>query len=284
MGFRLGLAQCTHPANGDVIALARSWMQAATEAHVDLLVFPEAFMGSYDEAARRYRTDPEPLDGPFARAIDALAAEFGLWVVYTLNEQNPAGALPYNTAVITDATGSQRAAYRKVHLFDAQGYRESDRLSAGNELFAPLETPFGTVGLAICYDLRFPEVARAAALRGCQVMLYPSAWVSGQRKIAQWETLLAARAIENGLFVAGVSRADVGYVGSSRIFAPDGELLASGARTPWADTPKSALSATPAQAPDEESETLIVANIDLARIDAVRTATPSLAHLRPDTY
>ena len=146
MSFRIGLAQCTHPANGDVVALARTWMQAAAETHVNLLVFPEAFMGPYDEAAKRYRTDPEPLNGPFARAIDALAAEFGLWVVYTLNEQNPAGATPYNTAVITDATGTQRAAYRKVHLFDAQGYR----LGYGGGFYDVFLPHFGGISIGLC--------------------------------------------------------------------------------------------------------------------------------------
>lgn len=283
MSFILGLAQCTHPADGNVVGMARFWFEAAAASKVDLLVFPEAFMGPYDEERGCYRADPEPLDGPFAHAIDALAAEFGIWIVYTLNELNPSGGRPFNTAVVTDSAGAQRGAYRKVHLFDAQGYRESDRLSAGSELFAPIETPFGKLGLAICYDLRFPEVARAAALAGCQVMLYPAAWVSGPKKALQWETLLEARAIENSMFVAGVTRTDRGYIGNSCIFGPDGALLADGEPAFGSELPKS-------MQPDEfdernaATEMLVMAQIDLTRIDEVRTATPSLAHRRPDVY
>lgn len=281
MACTIALAQCTHPADGDVVGMARAWFQAAAEEGADLLVFPEAFMGPYDDERGCYRSDPEPLDGPFTKGIDALAAEFGLWVVYTTNEFNPEG-LPFNTAIVTDAQGTRRGVYRKIHLFDAQGYRESDRLAAGSEMFAPIETPFGTLGLAICYDLRFPELARAAALGGAQIMLYPSAWVSGPGKARQWETLLAARAIENGMFVAGVSRSDPGYIGNSCVFAPDGALLAKGAPAPWAAAPKDA--PTDAFEPDPEAEALIIAEIDLDRIEEVRAATPTLEHLRPDCY
>ena len=202
MGFRLALAQCTYPEDNDIVAMARTWFAAASEQNADLLVFPEAFMGPYDEQSKRYINDPEPLQGPFAMEIDSLAAEYGIWTVYTITEANAAGNSPFNTALVTDSDGRKQGVYRKIHLFDAQGYRESDRLAAGDSLFVPLEMPFCTLGLAICYDLRFPEVARKAALNGCQVMLFPSAWVSGHGKTRQWETLLAARAIENGMFTA----------------------------------------------------------------------------------
>ena len=288
MGFRLALAQCTYPEDNDTVAMARTWFAAASEQNADLLVFPEAFMGPYDEQSKRYINDPEPLEGPFAMAIDSLAAEYGIWTVYTVTEASAAGNSPFNTAIVTDSEGCKQGVYRKIHLFDAQGYRESDRLAAGDSLFMPLETPFCTLGLAICYDLRFPEVARDAALNGCQVMLFPSAWVSGHGKVRQWETLLASRAIENGMFTVGVSRADMGYIGDSCVFAPDGTLIAHGASTPWADMPKDAINVGAAALTDsdaaDEAVALIYADIDLSLIDSVRKSTPALEHRRADCY
>ena len=137
-----------------------------------------------------------------------------------------------------------------------------DLITCAAELMQPVSTPFGMLGLAICYDLRFPEVARAAALEGAELMVFPSAWVAGPGKVEQWETLLAARAIENGMFVAGVSGSDEGRIGNSRVYAPDGELLAAGG-------------------PGEE---LVTCAIDLADMARVRNATPSLEHRRVDCY
>jgi predicted amidohydrolase len=262
MTFTIGLAQCKHPANDDVVADARRWAEQAHAACVDLLVFPEAFMTKFDGSLERFIQQAQPANGPFSQAIDALAAEYSLWIAYTINERAPDGGLPYNTAVISDDAGMQQARYRKVHLFDAQGHRESDRMSAGDALMAPVRAPFATIGLGICYDLRFPEVALHAALDGAQLMIYPSAWVDGPGKIMQWKTLLAARAIENGMFVAGVCSADANRIGHSCVFAPDGTLLAEA---------------------DADAE-LLTCEIDLDEVSRVRAATPSLTHRRNDCY
>lgn len=289
--FTLGLAQCAHPANGDSAALAAQWIGRAADAGVDLLVFPESLMTRYEESQERFLAAAETIDGPFASAVRAAAAQAGIWVVFTMNERSDnegagaqgaaapdlaadaahasaagtsraAAGLPFNTAVVADDHGSMRAAYRKVHLFDAQGHHESQRMSAGSVLPHPVATPFGMVGVGICYDLRFPEVSRALALAGAQVLLYPAAWVDGTLKTDQWQTLLRARAIENGVFVAGCCRCDEGYVGSSCVFAPDGGIAALAGH----------------------GEELLVCDIDLDAVDVVRAATPSLEHRRPDLY
>jgi predicted amidohydrolase len=110
--------------------------------------------------------------------------------------------------------------------------------------------------------LRFPEVARFAVTRGCQLLINPAAWVDGRLKAEQWRTLLSARAIENEIFVAGLSRVDKGYIGQSAMFGPDGVMLASGG----------------------VREELVTARIDLSTIDEVRAAMPVLAHRRPELY
>lgn len=258
----LGLAQTTHPEDGDVLALVEACAAEAKERGVDLLVFPESLMSKYEKEIEAFCHEAEALDGPFSTAVDAIAARYGLWVVYTVNEKNPTADKPFNTAVIVDDTGSKRGFYRKVHLFDTDFTHESDRMSAGDTLFEPIDTPFGKIGLGICYDLRFPEQARTAALKGCDILIYPAAWVDGKTKAEQWHTLLAARAIENELFVVGVSRADAGYIGQSAVANPYGILVASGG-------------------PDEE---LITCTIDVDLRKDVYERMPVFQHRRTELY
>ena len=164
MQVTIGLAQTKHPEDGDVIALVERFAAEARSRGVDMLVFPESLMSRYEKEAEAFVREAEPVDGAFATALDRVAARYGLWMVYTLNERNPKDN-PFNTAIIVDSTGTKRGIYRKIHLFDTDFTHESDRMSAGRALFDPIDTPFGKIGLAICYDLRFPEQARAAADR-----------------------------------------------------------------------------------------------------------------------
>lgn len=264
MSFTLGLAQCTHPEIVDtdhVLAMADTWCARAKARGVDVLVFPESLMTRYEAESSTFLSAAEPLDGPYSTAMDALAAKYGLWLAYTANELNPGGN-PFNTVVLTGSDGTKYGVYRKVHLFDTDFTRESDRMAAGSVLFCPVDTPFGKIGLSICYDLRFPEVARTAALQGCQLLINPAAWVDGRLKANQWKTLLAARAIENEMFVAGVSRVDAGYIGQSAIFAPDGVCLAAGGA----------------------EEALVAAEIDLTHIARMRERMPVLNHRKPQLY
>lgn len=265
MAFTLGLVQCCHPKRTDVAAvleMAEAWCVRARQQLVDILVFPESLMTRYELDKRQFAEEAQPLDGPFCTAMDALAKRYGLWLAYTVNERNDAGGNPFNTVVLTGSDGVKRGAYRKVHLFDTDFTRESDRMAAGDALFCPVDTPFGRIGLSICYDLRFPEVARSAVLQGCQLLINPAAWVDGRLKADQWKTLLAARAIENEMFVAGVSRVDNGYIGQSAIFGPDGVMLAAGGAC----------------------EELVTARIDLTSIERVCAVMPVLDHRRPDLY
>ena len=258
MHVAIGLAQTCHPADGDVVELVESFAQRAAAQGVNLLIFPESLMSRYEAERAAFLAESQPINGPFTKSIDAIAARYGLWIVYTMNEANPDG-LPFNTAIVVDAGGVKRGVYRKVHLFDSATTQESERMAAGDCYLDPIETPFGKIGLGICYDLRFPELSRAAALVGCEIMIYPAAWVEGEGKRRQWETLLAARAIENDMFAIGVCRADGGYVGSSRVVAPDGEVLVEAG----------------------SAEELAVCVIDTAACAQMRNAIPVLEHLRP---
>ena len=228
MAFVLGISQTPFPADGDVPARARAIAQGARRESVSLLVFPENLMLPRELTAAELCDLSQPMGGPFVGGMRDVARILGMWIVFTISEQNPAGGPPFNTAVTVDAGGAVRGVYRKCHLYDAHSVRESDRMTAGDELCSPIRTPFCTLGLGICYDLRFPEVARALAAQGCDLIVFPAAWHDGPHKALHWETLLRARAIENECFVAGVCHGGTRYVGTGHVFGPLGTELASG--------------------------------------------------------
>lgn len=261
MKFRIGLAQCSHPADGDVPALVDDWACRAVESGVDILVFPECLMTPFEKTPEDYMASAQSLDEEFSQAIRQIAKLHGIWIVYTANERHPDGEPPYNTAVIADNEGRMRGYYRKTHLYDAHNVRESERMSSGERFFEPIDTPFGRIGLGICYDLRFPEVARAAACAGCELFILPAAWVDGPNKELHWKTLASARAIENEMYVAALSRVDEGRIGASLVVDPLGNVVA--------------------QAPAHE-ECLLVADVDRSEVASAREAMPVLDHRRAD--
>ncbi|MFZ8855384.1 MAG: nitrilase-related carbon-nitrogen hydrolase, partial [Thermofilaceae archaeon] len=129
----------------------------------------------------------------------------------------------YNAAILVDR-GSVRAVYRKVHLFDAYGHRESDVFARGSELAVLSLGPF-TVGLAVCFDLRFPELFRAMALRGADLFVVPAAWYRGPYKEEQWLALTRARAHENVAFLVAVDQTGPLFSGRSTVVTPMGHSL-----------------------------------------------------------
>ena len=211
----------------DPLANAGVLRRLAVEARdegADLVVFPE--FSSYFEAPMGpgFAEHAESLDGPFTESVRAAAAELGVTVVFGLVER--AGERIRNAAVAVDRTGVL-AVYRKTHLYDAFGSRESDWVEPGPldepELF---EVGDVRVGLQTCYDVRFPEVTRRIADAGADLVAIPADWVPGPRKVAHWRTLVTARAIENTLYVAAAGQVPPGGVGTSLVVDPRGDVLA----------------------------------------------------------
>jgi predicted amidohydrolase len=193
----------------------------------DLVVLPEAFARDFGQAGSDVSAFAEPLDGPFAHALSRAADQASTTVVAGMFEVAEDPARPYNTLVVGGAT---EASYRKIHLYDSFGYRESDRLTGGAPEPVVVEVAGWQVGLMTCYDLRFPELARRLVDAGAEVVVVPAAWLPGERKVAHWRTLLAARAIENTCFVVGAGQPEPRYVGHSAVYGPLGqELAAAGA-------------------------------------------------------
>ena len=158
------------------------------EPDTGLVVLPEAFMRDFGAPGSDLAGVAEPLDGPFVAALTAFAAERGTTVVAGMFETSDDPERPFNTLAVVDRDGL-RASYRKIHLYDSFGYKESDRLLAGPVEPVLLDVDGFRVGLMTCYDLRFPELARELVDRGAELLVVPSAWVAGPGKVHHWRTL-----------------------------------------------------------------------------------------------
>ncbi|KRC53127.1 MULTISPECIES: carbon-nitrogen hydrolase family protein [unclassified Nocardioides] len=220
--LRIALVQAAAALEPAVNRAALTELVAAAGPDTDLVVLPEAFARDFGEAGSDVSPYAEPLDGPFATAAATAAAEAGTTVVAGMFEEGPVPGRPWNTLV---ARGASEASYRKVHLYDSFGYRESDRLSPGPLEPVVLDVAGWQVGLMTCYDLRFPELARALVDRGAELLVVPAAWVAGPRKVDHWRTLLTARAIENTVYVAAVGQPAPRYCGHSMVVDPFGDVL-----------------------------------------------------------
>ncbi len=207
-------------------AANRARLAEGVSPGADLVVFPEAFARDFGEAGSDVSAYAEQLDGPFVRALTDAASAAGCAVVAGMFEVADDPARPANTLVVGGgAVGT--ATYRKIHLYDSFGYRESDRLTGGPLAPVVVDVAGWRVGLMTCYDLRFPELARSLMDLGAEVLVVPSAWLPGEHKVEHWRTLLAARAIENTCFVVGAGQPEPRYVGHSAVFGPLGETLAA---------------------------------------------------------
>lgn len=256
--LRLALAQIA--STTDVAANLEQMRHAcgrARERGAGLVVFPEFTMAKYPDLTPQALERAEPVDGPFIADTARLAVEHGHAIVVGMLERD--GDDVFNTLVCVDASGHRVAVYRKVHLYDAYGQRESDSLRAGDPTdVVTVDVDGIRVGLLTCYDLRFPESARLHADAGVQLLLYPANWVPGENKRLHWQTLARARAIENTLFVAAVSQAPPTGIGTSAVFDPAGlDVVGLG---------------------DEPG--VVVADIAASRVAAVRDTNPSLVNRR----
>jgi predicted amidohydrolase len=244
-------------------------VRAAVKDGASLVVLPEKWtvLGLPDDL----RAGAEPLDGPALTWARAIAAELQIDLVAGSIAERVAGReRGANTSVHIGPDGRDRATYRKLHMFDVQvggrDYRESDTEAAGDEIVLSALADGTGLGLTICYDLRFPELYRRLAVDGAQVIAVPAAFTEPTTR-DHWEVLVRARAIEDQCFVVAANQ-----IGRH---APG---LRSGGRSMIVDPWGLVL----AQAPD--TETHVIADLDLDRLRRIRTDLPSLANRRPEVY
>jgi predicted amidohydrolase len=233
-----------------------------------LVVLPEKWtlLGS----GPQLRAGAEPIDGPAMSWARACARELGLELVAGSFTELTADGRRHNTSLHIGPDGEIRAVYRKIHMFDVtiEGleYRESEHEDPGEEIVLSRTDDGLELGMTVCYDLRFPELYRILALRGARVLLVPAAFTLATTR-DHWEALLRARAIENQAFVIAANQIGENEPGRfsggrSMIIDPWGVVLA--------------------QATDTVG--VIVADLDLGRLAAIRSSLPSLANRRAGAY
>lgn len=262
--MRIAVAQIvsTEDPAGNLDQVEEQTAKAAQDG-AEIVVFPEATMCRFDGPP--LAAIAEPLDGPWAAGVRAIAARHGVTVVAGMFTPGDDGRVR-NTLLVA---GAAEASYDKIHLFDAFGYRESASVEPGA---APAVFSLDGVGigLATCYDVRFPGLFTALADAGAQVVLVCASWGSGPGKREQWELLTRARALDATVFVVASGQGDprtigrddpVGSptgVGASGVIAPDGVEIAR-------------LGAAP--------ETRVI-DLDVARVADVRERLPVLRNRR----
>lgn len=209
---------------GDVAENLATMRRLASDARAEdaeLVVFPEESMFTVGKVEGSLAAAVERDWSTFVQQLSFIAAELQIAIVAggyeTSGEERP-----YNTLVIVDATGRIVETYRKLHLYDAFSYQESKRIKPGDHNVKVVPLGGLHVGVMTCYDLRFPEVARALAEQGADLICVPAAWFKGDHKIDHWETLLKARAIENTCWVAAAGTSSAHTVGHSAIIDPMG--------------------------------------------------------------
>ena len=225
--MRIAVAQISATTDPEAnLALVEENAARAAADGADLVVFPEATMCSF---ARPAAEIAEPLDGPWAESVRGIAARHGLAIAVGMFTTADSGRVR-NTLLVT---GPTEASYDKIHLYDALGYRESRTIAPGEEL-ATVEIAGVTVGLAICYDIRFPAQFQSLARAGASVILVSAAWAPGPHKIHQWRSLATARGMDSTAFIVAVDQAAAGDpevralptgVGHSIVVDPTGEVL-----------------------------------------------------------
>ena len=266
---RVGVIQLTSTDQLDVnLKTAREFVGEAASRGAEWIALPENFAFMRREGLP-VQAAAQPIGGSITQALCEMAREHGVWLLGgTFAEAIPQDERVFNTSLLIDPLGEIAACYRKIHLFDVDlsdsgggVFRESDTFRPGEEI-AVAETPFGGIGMSICYDLRFPELYREMALRDANFLCVPSAFAPQTGK-DHWEVLLRARAIENQAFVVAPAQCgrhspDRESYGRALVVDPWGLVLAQAADKPC----------------------VVVVDCDLGEIERVRSSVPALSHRR----
>lgn len=247
---------------------AEAFIVDAARSGARLVVLPEVFAWRGSRAEERAMAEPIP--GPTSTRLSALARRLGIHLVAGSILERTEGPKVFNTSLLFDSGGNLAACYRKLHLFDVDipghvSVRESDTRTGGQEVVAA-RTELGTIGLSVCYDLRFPELYRQLTRTGAEIITVPSAFTF-PTGAAHWDVLLRARAIENQVYVIApdqIGRSASGVVdyGNSMVIDPWGKPLARAA----------------------DREMVILADVDREYQARVRRELPCLSHIRLDVW
>ena len=238
------------------------YISQAAKKRAELCCFPEfmMFYTTSKQTPRQLAKESETIKGNFVQAIASAAKQSSIQVIGTFYETSKKKDRVYDSSFLIDKKGKVISVYRKIHLYDALGFRESDKLQAGSKIFLPVKSSIGKIGMLICYDLRFPEMSRILASSGSQVLVAPSAWVKGEMKEEHWITINKTRAIENGCYVIAPDQVGNIYCGRSLVVDPYGKILLD----------------------MKKRQGLATIDINLKNVAKTRSVLPLLKNRRPD--
>ena len=240
------------------------YVSQAAHRGAKLCAFPE-FMMCYTPSSQSpsdLANVAEKIDGEFVSSISEEAKRNSIQVIGTLYEKSPKPNRVYDTSFLIGKTGKVITTYRKIHLYDALGFKESMKLYPGSSIAKPVKTSVGKMGMMICYDLRFPEMSRILASSGSEILVVPSAWVKGKMKEEHWITINKTRAIENGCYVISPDQVGNIYCGRSIVIDPYGKILLD----------------------MKKKEGIGIVDISLDEVKQVRRKLPLLQNRRTDIY
>jgi predicted amidohydrolase len=241
-----------------------NYISQAAQNKAVLVAFPE-FMMFYTnslQTPKQLASLAETIEGNFVNTIAEIAKQNHIQVIGSFYEKSTKKNRVFDTSFIIDKSGKVISTYRKIHLYDALGFRESDKMTSGSKIAKPVKTSIGKVGMMICYDLRFPEMSRSLAVSGSEVLVVPSAWVKGEMKEEHWLTMNKTRAIENGCYVVSPDQVGNIYCGRSVVVDPYGKILLD----------------------MKKKQGIGYANIELKKIKQIRKVLPLLKNRRTDIY
>ena len=244
--------------------MARALIDEAKNKSAQLIAFPEFLMAFSpgEQSAAELAALAESIDGPFVNALRTAAGASQTAVLATIYETCAIPNRVFDTALWIDGGGNIAAVYRKLHLYDAFGFKESDKFHPGADIAEPVSWADARCGVMICYDLRFPEMARMLALGGADVLFAPSGWVQGDMKLDHWQTMIKARALENGCYVVAPDQTGNIYIGHSLVVDPFGRIV-----TDMGDR-----------------EGLEIVDLDLGIVAEAREKLPLLKNRRAEVY
>jgi predicted amidohydrolase len=249
------------------LAYSVKLINEAAKRKARLICFPE-FQMAYSPAEQKTESlhrIAEKISGNFVSTLSNSARQNKINVIATMYEiinANEKSQKVFDTGIIINELGKVQSIYRKVHLYDALGFKESKKLLAGSIIEKPSKTSVGNLGLLICYDMRFPEISRILTVNGANILVSPSAWVAGFMKKVHWEVMVRARAIENGVYVLAPNQVGNIYCGHSMAIDPFGATVLD----------------------MKNRQGIEYVDIDTAKIDTTRRTLPLLMNRRTDVY